>query len=119
LAVWRLGNVLRYGQSRVRIVGCSRGQPTPTPASSMPVQVSCDGLAPSSRRVRISRDAHLIAYYGEELPVLVLCGWCCHCDVSGEAAGREVGAWLLLLLLKLGWSSRAPSSWAGPGGPVR
>ena len=63
------------------------------------MQVSCDRLAPLTRQVRICRQAHLIAYDGQELPVLVLCGWCCHCDVSSEAAGREVGAWLLKLEL--------------------
>jgi hypothetical protein len=52
----------------------------------MPVQVSCDRLAPMTRQMEISRDAHLIAYYGEELPVFVLCCWCCHWEICREAA---------------------------------
>ena len=65
----------------------------------MPVQVSCDRLAPLIRQMGKPRDAHLIAYHGEELPVLVLCRGCCHSEsverqlvVRSELGCTEAGA---------------------------
>lgn len=54
----------------------SAGRLTPTPASSMPVTVSCRALALGT--LHECSAAHLIANDGEELPVFVLRGRGCH-----------------------------------------
>lgn len=57
---------------------------TPTPASSMPVTVSCRALAWRTRCLKPLRVAHLVANDGEKLPVFVCGGRGCHGGCAGQ-----------------------------------
>lgn len=73
LRVWGLSNVLRAVNSVACKSSTTLWELTPTPASSMPVTVSCQALASTTLSVCDYR-RYLIANNGKKLPVFVCRG---------------------------------------------